>query len=344
VYNAKYDPALLRYDLDYDNSLDFSDAFRAYARELAQDLVDTHGLRNRRIVEIGCGNGKFLKLICELGANRGRGYDPSFPGDDSPNPGVEFVQAYFDPGTCPTDFDFLCCRHVLEHIENPLAFLIGLSQVPADAGGATMYFEVPNGEFVFKGEGMWDIIYPHVCYFTERSLVNLFELAGFDVLRTGTRFSNQFLFIEARLGGTRDAAHRPTRSASWKYDPIPSFPSHFTTLVEQWSNCLARLQEKGPVGFWGAGAKGTTFLNVVPNASSIPWVIDSNPRKQGMFVPGTGQPILAPSALGSLDAGSIIVLNPMYRNEMAQMLKAQGSKATLISEPANRPLYSAASA
>jgi late competence protein required for DNA uptake (superfamily II DNA/RNA helicase) len=97
VYNACFNSALLEYDTAYENSLDFSPVFRAYTRELAQELIDTHGLKNRHIVEIGCGAGKFLKAICQLGQNTGCGYDPSFPGDEQPIREVEFARAYFDP-------------------------------------------------------------------------------------------------------------------------------------------------------------------------------------------------------------------------------------------------------
>jgi SAM-dependent methyltransferase len=184
VFNAQFDANAVEYDTQYDNSLDFSPAFQAYVQALAEHLVDAHKLRHKRIVEIGCGNGAFLKLLCGRGNNTGKGFDPSFPDDFTPMPDVDFVKGYFGHMEARQGFDFLCCRHVLEHIENPLAFLQRLSRISATSPAATFYFEVPNGDFVLGGEGLWDVIYPHVSYFTEETLPALFKRAGFQVLNT----------------------------------------------------------------------------------------------------------------------------------------------------------------
>lgn len=75
---------------------------------------------------------------------------------------------------------------------------------------------------------------------------------------------------------------------------------------------------------WGAGAKGVMFLNLVPGAESIREVVDMNPRKQGMFVAGTGQMIVAPEVLSDDSPDAVIVLNSAYRAEIAARLQAMG--------------------
>ena len=77
VYNYAFDPDLMDYTLEYENSLQFSPRFQEYATQLAADLVKRHQLYNKDIIEIGCGDGDFLALLCELGNNRGLGFDPS---------------------------------------------------------------------------------------------------------------------------------------------------------------------------------------------------------------------------------------------------------------------------
>ena len=47
---------------------------------------------------------------------------------------------------------------------------------------------------------------------------------------------------------------------------------------------------------WGAGARGVTLLNML-NDSRIEYAVDINPRKQGKYVPGTGQQIVEPTFL-----------------------------------------------
>jgi hypothetical protein len=212
-----------------------------------------------------------------------------------------------------------------------------LSRICAESPNATFYFEVPNGSFVLGGDGLWDVIYPHVSYFTEESLRNLFERAGFEVLQAGKSFSDQFLFIEARRASEprngKAHRHRDDRSDGLSRE-VTSFATHFENAVRDWSDCLEHLlATEKPFAFWGAGAKGVTFLNLVPKAREIPSVIDSNTRKQQMFVPGTGQRVVGPGDLLKLSPHAIILLNAAYRQEIASQLASQGVNARLITTP-----------
>ena len=95
--------------------------------------------------------------------------------------------------------------------------------------------------------------------------------------------------------------------------------------------CLKRFTSSHKtVAFWGAGSKGVTFLNLVPGARSIRPVVDLNPRKQGMFVAGTGQLIVSPEALADYSPEIVIVLNPAYRSEITARLMAIGLPAAKI--------------
>jgi len=117
VFNTVFDPALVRYSQSYDNCLHFSGRFRDYADALAERLVERHGLHGKLVVDVGCGKGDFLKLLCEKGPNRGVGYDPSFEARDdiaALGDGVKIVNDYYSGAYAGHGGDFLCCRHVLE--------------------------------------------------------------------------------------------------------------------------------------------------------------------------------------------------------------------------------------
>jgi hypothetical protein len=75
---------------------------------------------------------------------------------------------------------------------------------------------------------------------------------------------------------------------------------------------------------WGGGSKGITFVNVVPGADRIRAIIDVNPHKQGRFAPGTATPILAPEELRGQPVESIIVMNPLYREEITSLVAELG--------------------
>jgi hypothetical protein len=48
---------------------------------------------------------------------------------------------------------------------------------------------------------------------------------------------------------------------------------------------------------WGGGSKGVTFLNTLVIIDDITCAVDINPHKQGTFIAGSGQEIVAPDFL-----------------------------------------------
>ncbi|MFT7169140.1 MAG: hypothetical protein ACI80K_002278, partial [Paracoccaceae bacterium] len=49
----------------------------------------------------------------------------------------------------------------------------------------------------------------------------------------------------------------------------------------------------------------------------------------GRFIPGTGHKIVAPDSIGDADLAEIVVMNPLYRDEIAEMAKSVGSRAVV---------------
>ena len=87
VYNAAFDPALLDYDVDYDNSLDHSGVFQKYAGDLARRLADDYDLNGRHVIELGCGKGHFLVELCDAAKRKGYGIRPQLRRHDRPPAG-----------------------------------------------------------------------------------------------------------------------------------------------------------------------------------------------------------------------------------------------------------------
>jgi len=137
VYNAAFDPSRMQYSPQYDNALDYSPTFQNYIRELAQRLVSAYQLQGRDIVEIGCGQGEFLRLLAEIGQNRCLGFDPSYNprqvDTDTFDSRISIIQDYYSEQYAGHRADFFVCRQVLEHIREPAAFLKMIHSTIADA-------------------------------------------------------------------------------------------------------------------------------------------------------------------------------------------------------------------
>lgn len=334
VYNRAFDPALMTYTESYENSLHFSARFQQYAEALAAQLIETYDLHDKDIVEIGSGQGDFLKMLCRQGNNRGVGFDPAYvdEGDDAGETAVSFVQAYYSEAFSDYPADFICCRHVLEHIDAPLPFLQTVRNAIGGRQDTVLFFEVPNVLFTVQQLGIWDLIYEHVSYYSPYSLVYLFEQSGFQVLAVNESFGGQFVTIEVKLGGETAVSYPFSQTEKEKFSlDIANFADNFHQKVAYWQSILQPLaQENKRVVIWGSGSKGVTFVNTMAKDANITYAVDINPRKQGMFVAGSGQEIVSPEFLRSYQPDVVIIMNRNYETEISQTLQQLGVDAAIL--------------
>jgi len=338
IFNSAFDPAQVEYDVTYDNTLSYSPIFCSYAASLAERLVTAYNLRDKDIIEIGCGKGDFLDQLCEKGRNRGVGFDPSVESRNMPGRPV-IVSKLFTGADVVSSVDFVCCRHVLEHLYSPRDLLAALRCCLSERAG-WIYCEVPDARWVLEGSSTWDLIYPHCSYFTAASLQYLFEASGFEVARTQSSFGGQFLGLEARVSSRKPSVTTAANCSAATSRLAESFNAKLRSNIHRWSRFVEYASLEGRrVALWGAGTKGVTFLNVVPGADRIGVVVDLNPRKQGTYIPGTAQRVIPPEMLLAYQPDIVIVLNPLYEGEIRESLSHLGIDA-VVSLDAKLPLAS----
>ncbi len=334
TYNPAFDPSLMEYTQEYENSLHFSPRFQEYATALANGLVEKYDLRGKDIVEIGAGKGDFLIMLCAMSGNRGWGYDPSYvpePGYTAPN--VTFVLDFYTEKYIDQRADLIVCRHVLEHIPDPDAFIAQVRRAVGEQH-SVVFFEVPNALWTLQRGGIWDVIYEHCSYYSPTSLAHLFERHGFQVLAVNEVFGGQFLTIEAmpvEQGAEEKEAVNDSFSPAQLTADAHAFAAAYQAKRDEWQARLAGLAAGGKRGVvWGAGSKGVTFLNATGAGEEIVAVVDINPRKQGKFVAGTGQPIVAPAQLANIQPDFVIIMNANYREEIGGMLNKMSVAAEIL--------------
>lgn len=331
VFNAAFDADRIKYAVGYENSLHFSPTFGAFVEDLAQRLIDRYDIRSKRVLEIGCGDGGFLNALCETGGNTGFGFDPSQTDRTAATTlgaSMTIKGDFYTAETRVSDVDVICSRHVLEHLEEPAPLLRSLREWHKDRPGTIGYFEVPNGDFCLKPQGIWDLIYEHVSYFTPRSLSYLLRSCGYRVLDMGLAFDEQFLWADVALEGDAMAGADTSERAVSAETVRDGYDSMIDTCREQIEAFAAQGRK---MALWGAGSKGVTFLNVADSDKAIATVVDINPRKQSQHVALTGQKVVAPEALGSIRPDVIFVMNSLYMNEIAATLSRLGVQAELVS-------------
>ncbi len=337
IFNADFDPALLTYNTTYENSLHFSPKFQEYADNLAHRLVQTYSLYDKDIIEIGCGNGDFLKMLCDIGKNRGYGFDPSYSEErygKRKNTGITFINDADSTQYSSYRSDLLCCRHVLEHIMHPQAFIQSIQDSIRGQNKTVVFFEVPNVMYTLKDSGIWDLIYEHCGYFTHTSLGHLFTSSGFHINALNDAFDGQFLHIEASQENN-SADLRPVKDDTNKDNEyiinlVETFIDTYNTITSSWRSeldAIRSLKQKAVV--WGGGSKGVSFLNTLNVEDEIKYVVDINPHKLHKYVAGTGHEIVSPEFLREYQPDVIYVMNPVYFNEIGRITESMHLKARL---------------
>ena len=333
VFNYAFDPDLLTYDQAYENSLHFSPRFRQYVEALADRLIGAYDLRGKRAIDVGCGKGDFLELLCAKGVGEGIGFDPSYEERLTPeqaNGRITIIRDLYSPKYADYQADLVSCRHVLEHIQAPRRFMQTVRRAIGEAAGTAVFFEVPNVLFTLRELAIWDLIYEHCSYFSPPSLTYLFRTCGFEVRDVADAFAGQYLTLEA-FPGEVDGANGSAAALQDLKREVASFARRYEEKVSAWKRKLEEAKQKEQrVVIWGAGSKGVTILNLLQARDQVAYAVDINPRKQGRHVAGTGQEIVSPESLRTYKPDVVILMNAIYEGEVRQAMDALGLSAELV--------------
>ncbi len=329
ITNVDFDLQVAAYAPNYEDQQSFSPTFNKFALDLANRLLEKYDLHGKDIVEIGCSKGDFLLLLCELGNNRGVGIDPSavtWRVQSKAAARVQFIQDYYSERYTEYVGDFICCRHTLEHIHPTAEFVSTVRRSIGDRLNTAVFFEIPDMTRVLQELAFEDIYYEHCSYFTPGSLARLFRFCGFEVTDLYRAYDEQYLLIEARPVATpSDKVHPLEDSLEQIEQDVKHFATHIGNKLEQWKQHLQQIQTAGKRAVvWGSGSKCVAFLTTLGTQDTIQYVVDINPYRQGKFIPGVGKEIMSPEFLKEYKPEQVIVMNPIYCNEIQQMLAEMG--------------------
>jgi SAM-dependent methyltransferase len=302
VQNMVFDPEVHEYSTRYEETQGFSPTFNEFAKRLAQRWVDRYDLNDRTLLEIGCGKGEFLALMCEAGSNRGIAIDPSCVPERVEGPAaprIRVIQELYSEAHLDLEADFICCRHTLEHIQ-------------------------PT-----KG----DLYYEHCSYFSLGSLARLFRSLDFEILELETEFDDQYLILDARIssgpGGRRFEAEEDLERLAAS---VERFRRTIPAKLDEWRSLLRSAAGRGEkTVLWGSGSKAVAFLTTLGVGDEVGFVTDINPYRHHMFMPGTGHEIVPPADLKRYRPDNVVIMNPIYRDEIRSDLESMGLEPRLYS-------------
>jgi len=329
IANVAFDPNIQDYSPIYEDQQCFSPTFNAFAYNLANRLIERYDLHDKDIVEIGCGKGDFLILLCELGGNRGVGIDPTCMRERIHSKAAErviFIQDYYSEKYAKYHGDFVCCRHTLEHIQLTAEFVSSVRRAIGDRTDTIVFFEVPDVIRVLRELAFWDIYYEHCSYFSLGSLARLFRLSGFDVIDLSKDFDDQYLLIEARPANNVSMSHLDKEDDLQELlGAVKYFAEHHKTKLAMWKHYFQEIMQNGKrIVVWGSGSKCVAFLTTLHIKNEVEFIVDINPYRHGKYIAGAGKRIMPPEFLKEYRPDVVVVMNSIYSSEIQQMLEDMG--------------------
>jgi hypothetical protein len=219
-------------------------------------------------------------------------------------------------------------------MNNPKTFLKDLRLAIADNLSLRLFFSVPNALRAFEEGDYSDVVYEHVSYFTIPSLYFLFSSCGFTILEVeetvGEIFDSIYVDAAIKQGETSKTKSVSETAVIEVEKNVRQFAARTDANIMRLSNQLTPLLDEGKrIVIWGVGARGVTILNILKD-HRIEYAVDINPRKQGLYVPGTGQKIVKPEFLSDYRPDYVLISNSPYETEIRKTLDDLGVRTKFL--------------
>jgi|TARA_B100001964_G_scaffold152194_1_gene167543 hypothetical protein len=317
LFNYSYQQ--LSYQVYIETSRSASPRFNQYLNEVSNTLCQQMSEEVSVIVEIGAGDCEFAKVFQQLIPNSNYyAYDPGWSSINVQN-GITKYPTYYDYGV-NKDPDLVIARHVLEHQSDVCSFMSNiLHEEPKYC-----FIEIPCSDFVLNNNYHY-FSYDHCSYFNLQSLRLLLEKFQYELLFSDNVFNNEYLItlwknssVDQNFNHSELQAFRTSSNRK-----IFSFSDWSTNIMEKFNeDCI----------IWGAGGKGVILLNMLEiDYNTMPFIAELNPKIWGKYIPCTANEIISPKQLKTLKPKQILVLNPLYREEICNQADALGLNCEVIS-------------
>ena len=317
------------YEGDYHSSVSQSEQAQDTQRSLAIELRKEVPIEGNTVLEIGCGDGFFLKELSSMGAICS-GYEPS----DTyylakGTSGVSLVNGYVDftsTGPICQSTDIVIMRHVLEHLPDPVQVLSSIRNILfEDPPPSYLVLEVPNSAQLILDDLYFDFYNDHIQYFSITSLHKVLKGTGWIPIKT-IPGGNEFIRVLAVNANCLELSPRRSISCPNSEDLIDmtlAFKNNYDFWITNLKSVIhSQIGVGSKVAVWGAGARGISLLcRLHQFGLKITYVVDSDIGKHGKYLPYSNIPVKSPDELKTEPVDCIIISSYTYFSEISQELE-----------------------
>ena len=294
----------------------FSKTMVELRRYQYKHLIDSYHLEGKKFIEVGCGQGEFLKVLSEFPVEvHGIEHDPHLvelaraQGLDVTEGFTETEDTRFAGGL----YDVFLSFNFLEHQPDPGTMLQAIYRNLED--DAVGLITVPSFEYIMDHNSYYELIRDHLAYYTFETLTPLLERNGFQVEECEV-INRDTLSVIVRKRPQMD-----TENLLECYVNLKREMETYMKYLDAWDKKVA---------IWGASHQGFTLAATTKLGEKARYIIDSAPFKQGKFAPASHLPIVGPDHFHEHPVDAIIITAPGYTDEIAASIRQKFGTAVEI--------------
>ena len=336
---------------EYQYFSSYSESWVQHCKEYVDMIVHRLNLgQGNKVLEVACNDGYLLQHFQPYNITV-KGVDPAKNVVmEARNKGIDVECCFFNTMTAKKIisqsgcFDLVIGNNVLAHVPDINDFVESLSTALSAKGTITMEF--PHLLQLIENKQFDTIYHEHFYYLSLLAVQKIFQAHGLDIYDVET--------LDTHGGSLRIYAAHKENAFSYSHDAVnelikkeqafglqniniySSFSEEIKKIKFDTLKLLSELKQNGcRIAAFGAAAKGNTFLNYCGiKTDMVHFVVDSNPHKQGLYLPGSLIPIRDIHALYEYKPAYLLILPWNLTDEIvkvASCIKTWGGKfVTLI--------------
>lgn len=323
---------------DYAYFSSYSDSWLEHAKNYVDMMVHRFNLNeNHHIIEIASNDGYLLQYFKEKNILV-TGIEPAKNVSKiAKEKGIKTIEEFFDNKLAKKlvdqkiQGDIILGNNVLAHVPEINEFIRGLKTLLKPSGIITMEF--PH-LLQLMTKNQFDTIYhEHFSYFSFHVVNKIFKsqkLSIFDVEEIPTHGGSLRIFVKHLENNKINIENsinmlikKEKENGLLEIEKYLEFKNKVLQIKKDLNKFLENAKkENKKVICYGAPAKGNTLLNFCDiNSNLIEFVVDKNPFKQGLFLPGTHIPIKSPDKIRDVKPDYLLILPWNLQQEVMKQTK-----------------------